>query len=183
MLPADEREHRKYFELTLECGPRRYGANGTVKSMPNVHSNSTGKHVSWDNKGRVYHSTRISNEWTDAYNMAQITGFVLEKIIQRAVEYVHKWPRYQPFDVVSIPSCNLILRSSNSDDFVWELFRDLADYYVDIDPLLLPPRQRIQFYVADTPEYNNSGGEPSDVWNNTGSDDVITNVSSTEKLK
>jgi len=60
--------------------------------MPAVHimnnnmedvSNVTGKHVYWDNKGRVYHSTRISNEWTDAYYMAQITGVVLEKIIQR----------------------------------------------------------------------------------------------------
>ncbi|KAL3760748.1 hypothetical protein ACHAWU_003656 [Discostella pseudostelligera] len=188
-LPEDKHEHQKYFELTLEYGPLRSGAAGNVESMPSVHimnnnmedvSNVTGKHVSWDNKGRVYHSTRISNEWTDAYYMAQITGVVLEKIIQRAVEYVHKWPRYQPFDVVSIPSGDLILRSSNSDDFVWEMFRDLADYYVDIDPLLLPPRHRIQFYVADTPEYNNSGGELSDVWNGTGSDEA--NSSSKARL-
>jgi len=49
------------------------------------------------------------------------------------------------------------LRSSGSDDFVWDIFRDLADLYVDIDPILVPPRGRIQFYVAD-PEVSNDQG-------------------------
>ncbi len=166
----NEHERQKYFELTLEYGPLH---SGTAESMPSIRmnvengSNSTGKHVFWDNKSRLYHSTRISNEWIEAYYMAQITGVVLEKIIQRAVEYVHKRPRYQPFDVVSVPSGDMILRGSSSDDFVWEMFHDLADFFVDIDPLLLPPRHRIQIYVADTPE--DSGGERSDSWNRTGS--------------
>ena len=37
-------------------------------------------------------------------------------------------------------------------DFVWEMFRDLAELYVDIDPLLVPPRSRVQFYVGDPEE-------------------------------
>lgn len=64
-------------------------------------------------------------------------------------------------EVVSIPSNNVILRSSGSDDFVWDMFRDLADLYVDIDPLLVPPRGRVQFYVAD-PEGSSDEGQGDD---------------------
>lgn len=32
---------------------------------------------------------------------------------------------------------------------MWEMFQDLADLYVGIDPLLIPPRGKLQFYVAD----------------------------------
>ena len=154
--PWDEIEQQKYFELTLEFGPQRTGVTKTSESVPLVHADmvdgTIGKYVSWENEGRVYHSTRISLEWTEAYYMASITGVVLEKIIQRAVDFTYKRPRYQPFEVVSIPSQNLLLRSSGSDDFVWEMFRDLAELYVDIDPLLVPPRSRVQFYVADPEE-------------------------------
>lgn len=156
-LSSNQRTHDKYFELTLEYGPQRSGATRTSESIPIVRmdtdsfgeDSNIGKYVSWENEGRVYHSTQISKDWTDAYYMAPISGVVFEKIIQRAVEYTSKRPRYQPFDVVSIPSGNLILRSSGSDDFVWDMFHNLAELYVVIDPLLVPPRDKVQFYVSD----------------------------------
>ena len=144
----------KYFEITLEYGPQRTGSTKSFESLPMLHVDTetdagSNKYVSWENEGRVYHSTYISNDWTEAYYMAPITGVVLEKILQRAVDYPRKRPRYQPFEVVSVPSGNLIVRSSGSDDFVWEMFRDLADLYVEIDPILVPNRGKVQFYVAD----------------------------------
>jgi len=162
-------DQQKYFELTLEYGPQRAGASKTSESMPMVHvdmevmanynneggnnnnsnDNNMGKYVSWDNQGSIYYSTHISNEWSGAYYMAPITGVVFEKILEKVIEYPTKRPRYQPFEVVSIPSNNIILRSSGSDDFVWDMFRDLADLYVDIDPILVPQRGKVQFYVAD----------------------------------
>lgn len=158
-------DQQKYFELTLEYGPQRAGATKTSESMPMVHidmevmanynnddENGGGgglKYVSWDNQGSIYYSTHISNEWSGAYYMAPITGVVLEKILEKAVEYPTKRPRYQPFEVVSIPSNTVILKSSGSDDFVWDMLKDLADLYVDIDPILVPPRGKVQFYVAD----------------------------------
>ncbi|KAL7450811.1 hypothetical protein ACHAWC_002666 [Mediolabrus comicus] len=162
----------KYFELTLEYGPQRAGASKTSESMPMVHidmeimsnyydggggdgssiNNNIGKYVSWDNQGSIYYSTHISNEWSGAYYMSSITGVVLEKILEKVIEYPNKRPRYQPFEVVSLPSNNIILKSSGSDDFVWDMFRDMADLYVDIDPILVPPRGKVQFYVADPEE-------------------------------
>jgi hypothetical protein len=68
--------------------------NGDEKKNGNNNNgnNDYGKFVSWENEGRVYHTTRISNEWTEAYYMAAITGVVFEKIVQRAVEYAIKRP-------------------------------------------------------------------------------------------
>jgi hypothetical protein len=167
----DDHEHRKYFELTLEYGPERVGATRSFEAMPVVHMDTElmaeagyGKYATWSNDGRVYYSIQISNEWTDAYYMAPITGVVLEKIIQHAADYNYKRPRYQPFEVVSIPSGNLVLRSSGADDFVSDMFRDLAELYVEIDPLLVPPRSRVQFYVSDPEETGGeNGGVVSDV--------------------
>jgi hypothetical protein len=168
----DDHEHRKYFELTLEYGPERVGATRSFEAMPVVHMDTElmaeagygniGKYATWSNDGRVYYSTQISNEWTDAYYMAPITGVVLEKIIQHAADYNYKRPRYQPFEVVSMPSGNLVLRSSGADDFVRDMFRDLAELYVEIDPLLVPPRGRVQFYVSDPEE---TGGRNEGVVN------------------
>ena len=176
--PWDEIEQQKYFELTLEFGPQRTGVTKTSESVPLVHADmvdgTIGKYVSWENEGRVYHSTRIASEWTEAYYMASITGVVLEKIIQRAVDFTYKRPRYQPFEVVSIPSQNLLLRSSGSDDFVWEMFRDLAELYVDIDPLLVPPRSRVQFYVAD-PEEDDEEDDVQRVDESNESNNVLNN--------
>ncbi len=165
--------HEKYFELILEYGPQRAGAAKTSESIPIVRmdtdsfgiNSNIGKYVSWENEGRVYHSTQISKEWTDAYYMAPISGVVFEKIIQRAVDYSSKRPRYQPFEVVSIPSGNLILRSSDSDDFVWDMFHALAELYVVIDPLLVPPRDKVQFYVADPDRTNGDDRDGGSVRN------------------
>ena len=155
-------EHRKYFELTLEYGPERTGATRTFESLPVIQMDTElmaeagnddfGKFATWSNDGRVYYSTHISDEWSDAYYMTSITGVVVEKIIQRAAEYNNKRPRYQPFEVISKPSGKLLLKSSSADDFVWEMFHDLADLYVEIDPLLVPARGRVQFYVSDPDE-------------------------------
>jgi len=182
-------DQQKYFELTLEYGPQRAGASKTSESMPMVHvdmevlasyyeggnndynkNNNIGKYVSWDNQGSIYYSTHISNEWSSAYYMSSITGVVLEKILEKAVEYPSRRPRYQPFEVVSIPSNTIILKSSGPDDFVWDMFRDLADLYVDIDPILVPPRGKVQFYVADPIIEDNSGSSNSnsDEVNNVG---------------
>lgn len=187
--PWDEIEQQKYFELTLEFGPQRTGVTKTSESVPLIHADmvdgTIGKYVSLENEGRVYHSTRISSEWTEAYYMASITGVVLEKIIQRAVDFTYKRPRYQPFEVVSIPSQNLLLRSSGSDDFVWEMFRDLAELYVDIDPLLVPPRSRVQFYVADPEEDEDADDvqrvDESNESNNVLNKDTISTSSSRRK--
>ena len=46
-----------------------------------------------------------------------------------AVEYSFRRPQYQPFEVVSILSGNLILRSLGSDDFVWDMVRDLTRFW------------------------------------------------------
>ena len=162
LSPGDQLEQQKYFELTLEYGPERTGVSKTAESIPIVHvdtehqtrddNNDNGKYVSWQNEGSIYYSTKISHDYTDAYYMASITGVVLEKIIQRAIQYTYKHPRYQPFEVISIPSQKQILKSSGSEDFVWHMFHELSDLFVDIDPLVLPPRARVQFYVSDVEE-------------------------------
>jgi hypothetical protein len=162
LSPGDQLEQQKYFELTLEFGPQRTGVAKTAESIPIVHidtehqttddNNDNGKYVSWQNEGSIYYSTKISHDFTDAYYMASITGVVLEKIIQRAIQYTYKHPRYQPFEVISIPSQKQILKSSGSEDFVWHMFHELSDLFVDIDPLVLPPRARVQFYVSDVEE-------------------------------
>jgi len=162
LSPGDQLEQQKYFELTLEYGPERTGVSKTSESIPIVHvdtehqtiddNNDNGKYVSWHNEGSIYYSTKISHDFTDAYYMASITGVVLEKIIQRAIQYTYKHPRYQPFEVISIPSQKQILKSSGSEDFVWHMFHELSDLFVDIDPLVLPPRARVQFYVSDLEE-------------------------------
>jgi len=164
LSPGDQLEQQKYFELTLEYGPQRTGVLKTAESIPIVHvdtehkttydNNDNGKYVSWQNEGSIYYSTKISHDFTDAYYMASITGVVLEKIIQRAIQYTYKHPRYQPFEVISIPSQKQILKSSGSEDFVWHMFHELSDLFVDIDPLVLPPRARVQFYVSDIEDDN-----------------------------
>ena len=171
LSPGDQLEQQKYFELTLEYGPQRTGVAKTAESIPIVHvdtehqttgdNNDNGKYVSWQNEGSIYYSTKISHDFTDAYYMASITGVVLEKIIKRAIQYTYKHPRYQPFEVISIPSQNQILKSSGSEDFVWHMFHELSDLFVDIDPLVLPPRARVQFYVSDVEQDDNYVNQPS----------------------
>ena len=65
------------------------------------------------------------------------------------MDYPILHPRYQPFTVVEKQSGNPVLNSSNSEDFVWNIFRKLADMYVAIDPILAPKRYAIQLMVED----------------------------------
>jgi len=114
--------------------------------------------------------------WDNAYYMAPMTGAVLSKVLDYILDYTMHHPRYQPFVVRStnvthmqnnISSAGhssksshhdhgassakdlIVLESSNSDDFVWNVIDQLALLYVDIDPLLTPNRYILELYVAD----------------------------------
>lgn len=160
------------FELTLEYGPHRTGVDTNSESIPIVEievpptgdnannggANSAGEHeqkfVSWENEAKIYYRTQIESEdWTEAYYMAPITGAVLSKMMDFALAYPALRPRYQPFEVALYNSTSgkpgpVIIRSSSSEDFVWYMFQSLADLHVDIEPILIPPRRTVQFYVA-----------------------------------
>ena len=41
----------------------------------------------------------------------------------------------------------IVLKSSNSNDFVWRIIDKLAEMYVDIQPVLAPTRYAVQKYV------------------------------------
>ena len=146
------------------------------------------RYVTWDNAAKIYYRTDIAaEEWVEAYYVAPISGAVLGKVLDYAVEYAERHRRYQPFEVVAIggdededgdeeedgesdgdnsncdfgSSCErknsgpspdhprTILRSSSADDFVWSVFDALASMYVDIRPILAPPRERVRFLVRD----------------------------------
>lgn len=148
------------FELTLEYGPQRTGATQSLEAMPFVNGESfldngdqyeDQKYVSWENHAKIYYTLSIDEEkWTNAYYMAPITGAVLSKIMDYITDYPTQHPRYQPFSVVAKESGKTVLKSSNSDDFVWNVFGKLADLYVQIKPVLAPKRYGLLMYV-DTP--------------------------------
>jgi len=100
---------------------------------------------------KIYYGLSISDEdWENAYYMAPITGAVLSKVLSDYImDYPILHPRYQPFTVVEKQSGLPVLNSSNSEDFVWNIFRKLADMYVAIDPILAPKRYAIQLMVED----------------------------------
>ena len=100
---------------------------------------------------KIYYGVSISDEeWENAYYMAPITGAVLSKVLSDYImDYPILHPRYQPFTVVEKQSGKSVLNSSNSEDFVWNIFRKLADMYVAIDPILAPKRYAIQLMVED----------------------------------
>jgi Membrane protein involved in colicin uptake len=82
--------------------------------------------------------------------MAPLTGAVLSKVLNDyVVDYPNLHPRYQPFSVVEKSSGKAVLNSSNSEDFVWNVIRKLANMYVAIDPILAPKRYTIQLTVED----------------------------------
>ena len=82
--------------------------------------------------------------------MAPITGAVLSKVFNDYImDYPILHPRYQPFNVVEKDSGTSVIPSSNSEDFVWNIFRKLADMYVAIDPILIPKQYEIQLLVED----------------------------------
>jgi len=100
---------------------------------------------------KIYYGRSIADEgWDTAHYMAPITGAVLSKVLNDyVIDYPILHPRYQPFTVVEKDSGNVVLNSSNSDDFVWSVFRKLADMYVAIDPILAPKKYSIELSVEN----------------------------------
>jgi hypothetical protein len=147
------------FELTLEYGPQRTGSTQSFEAMPSVnghhrdleYEDGDGMYVSWENHAKIYYSQSIDGQnWENAYYMAPITGAVLSKILTDYImEYPTLHPRYQPFTVVEKKSGKPVLNSSNSEDFVWNVFRKLADMYVAVDPILAPKRYAIELTVEN----------------------------------
>lgn len=93
--------------------------------------------------------------------MAPTTGAVLSKILNDfIVEYPIRHPRFQPFTIVEKETGKTIVKSSNSDDFMWEVFKALADMFVDIEPVLVPNRYRVRIYVQHVDrDFENIGSE------------------------
>ena len=156
--------HKRPLELTLEYGPERMGAQLQEESMPLV---ITGNHLSWDNEAKVYYSTASmsSYQWKSAYYMASLTGAVLEKILEKAVDYSSLRPRYQPFSVVveelHSSQKRQVLKSSSSVDFAYQMWSDMAELGVDLRPILVPPtyvpRLHISGKVEKVSGYDNAG--------------------------
>lgn len=147
---------KRTFELTLEYGPQRVGSDQSLESMPHLNGDiarggDDSIYLSWVNNANIYYSLSIASEdWNNAYYMAPITGAVLTKILDDyIIDYPTQNPRYQPFTVVEKSTSTTILKSSNSDDFVWSVFRKLAEMYVAIEPVLTPTRYTVQFFVED----------------------------------
>lgn len=148
------------FEMTVEYGPQRTGVTQGMEAMPFVNGDrfldygdryNDQKYVSWENHAKIYYTLSIDEEkWTNAYYMAPITGAVLSKIVDYIIDYPTQYPRYQPFSVVAKDTEKTVLKSSNSDDFVWSVFGKLADLYVRIQPVLSPKRYSLHMYV-DSP--------------------------------
>lgn len=149
--PGDVHEKEK-FELTLEYGPQRTGAKMDSEAMPMVSVGDGGEgFVSWENEGKVYFETVIlSSQWENAVYLCPITGAVLSKILDLALDFVTGHPRYQPFEVFNFATNDVVLRSSSSDDFVWKMLDGMAKMYVDITPILIPPKRKLRLYVNGT---------------------------------
>ena len=203
----DDDESPDSFELTLEYGPQRTGSNINREAMPQVVSSynnanegnsnnaeeSDESYVTWENEGRIYYNTYIGHDdWETAHYMAPISGAVLSKVLDYALEYTFvKGTRYQPFEVVQLvrregnddidndndnDSTNgrgdfdennaeydeiLRIPSSSADDFVWSMMSALAKMYVNVKPIVVPPRRRIRLYISDEPEQVNASNEVS----------------------
>jgi len=149
------------FEVVLEYGPQRTGATQTNEAMPIVNgnasdlekngSNGDSIYLSWKNHAKIYYTLAIEeSEWMNAYYMATINGAVLSKILDYIHDYTIHFPRYQPFTVMAKNRPDYpVLKSSSSDDFVWDVFHVLADWYVSVDPVLAPTRYSLRLYVED----------------------------------
>jgi hypothetical protein len=172
-------EATKIREITLEYGPQRMGASLTQESMPSVQlekDDDAGNNivngtvarsfVTWENEGKVYYTTQIaSTGYISAYYMASVTGAVLGKILEKAVDYpmlnanIRGRPRrYQPFVVVDgddsqgEPSPGVgndlerkvLLRSSSSTDFMHYMWATMAELGVNMHPILAPPTYEVQ---------------------------------------
>ena len=147
----DSPRAKRPFELTLEYGPQRTGADMESEAIPFVEGGSTeeeGKFVSWNNEGKIYYETSIEAvRWDSANFMAPITGAVLSKVLDHALDYTTQYPRYQPFEVYDVAQNVVVVHSSSSDDFVWGLFGRLASLNVNLRPLLIQPQRKVRLYV------------------------------------
>ena len=191
--PLKATDESKYLEITLEYGPQRMGASLSQDSMPSVqreqqigggdevppapsNSNDTDANgntfLTWENEGKVYYTTQIqSTGYISAYYMASVTGAVLGKILEKAVDYpmanshVRGRPRrYQPFVVVDgrnellppgfegeipdHPQRKVFLKSSSSTDFMHYMWNTLAELGVKLDPILAPPTYQVQLLAS-----------------------------------
>ena len=82
--------------------------------------------------------------------MAPITGAVLSKILNDyVIDYTIRHPRFQPFNIIEKSTGKKIVKSSNSDDFVWNVIKALSNMYVDVQPILVPKRYSLQIYVDE----------------------------------
>jgi hypothetical protein len=115
------------LELRLEYGPMRAGATLSHESIPRVvrETELSGEtaYVSWENEGKVYYTTAISNSgYLTANYLASLTGAVLNDLLLTAVEYAEQHRRYQPFAVYQQQTQKLLLRSSSDTDFnsIWK---------------------------------------------------------------
>jgi hypothetical protein len=135
------------LELTLEYGPRRIlGKEATLY----VHQDDRDRDddIFWQNEAHVYYSTSfVPREWKRAHYMASMTGAVLPQLLERSVEYTAKRRRYQPFVVVR--EARVVLKSSDSTDYVQHVWTSLAALGVELKPMLPPKSRQAQLVVSD----------------------------------
>ena len=143
-------KNKQAFAITLEYGPQRTGSTLASEAMPIIH-NLEEEEVSWENEAKIYYSTAnlSSSSWTEAYYMAHITGAVLSDVMEFIMNYPNQHSRYQPFSVIESSTERQVLRSSNSDDFVWNVMNYMSQRYVNIRPVLAPQRHSVRFHVED----------------------------------
>jgi len=145
------------LELTLEYGAAR--ADLFHETVPRVDvPDST---VSWDNEAKVFFTERIDRRvYTTANYLASLSGTVLEKFLNSAVELLLDGKRhrsYQPLGVSLVQkdsetgetSTQQILRSSSDVDFVQQLYHVLAELGVDMQPVIFPISSHIRLHTVD----------------------------------
>jgi len=154
------------------------GPDGSPVIIPNNKSNGTdttggNSFLTWENEGKVYYTNKIaSTGYIGAYYMASVSGAVLGSILDKAAQYPManavlrgRQRRYQPFVVVDgsenrlpppgyegeIPdedNKKVLLKSSNSIDFIHYMWRTLAELGVSLNPILAPPTYEIQLVAT-----------------------------------
>ncbi|CAM9796699.1 unnamed protein product, partial [Choristocarpus tenellus] len=119
--------------------------NGTARD------NRDALDVVWYNKANL----RISNSfdealWSSASCIAKITGLMYNKVADWAMTYVDDHPVYQPLSACEKSETNggsggnffTARNSSDSYDFVWSAFDQLARYGLNFaDQVVFPPRR------------------------------------------
>jgi hypothetical protein len=137
---------KEALELTLEYGPMRAGSTLQHESIPRVvrETELSGEtaYVSWENEGKVYYTTSISNGYLTANYLASLTGAVLNDLLLTAVEYAEQHRRYQPFEVYQKE--RLLLRSSSDTDFINSLWKHLANVGVELAPVIQPVQWQVR---------------------------------------